>query len=269
MFKKEKTAISSKDGAKTNLKEIMLIFLLIACLGLCGFCLYFFAIQDWDHTFPDKENLGSGLVLFEPEQILSDIRSGNVPLFESVYKTPEYIFPDENTKSYYYSEDDYFAILKSFFEYHWEESIDDWQIAIIRITIDDCAAKLNGPVSYEFVLQKPLETGRNSVTLYRQIAFYNWSEYIYWHEYTEEGAPFKGGLSWEEAHGSGMNALYIAEQNGGIDARNDPQNHCEEIYMSLVLGIKSDWKINYSDEQSDVFYSVSIDAISGKIIDSE
>jgi hypothetical protein len=56
--------------------------------------------------------------MFEPERILSDIGSGNIPTFELLDKTPDYIFPDENTKSYSYSEDDYFAILKSFFEYH-------------------------------------------------------------------------------------------------------------------------------------------------------
>jgi hypothetical protein len=135
--------------------------------------------------------------------------------------------------------------------------------------MDDCDAKMKGPVSYEFVLQKPLETGSNSVTLYRQIVLFNWKEYIYWQEYTEEGAPFKGGLSWEEAHDSGMNSLYIAEQNGGIDARNDPQNNCEEIDMFLVLGIKPDWRIDYSDEQNDVFYSVNLDTLTGNIIDSK
>lgn len=185
--------------------------------------------------------------------------------------SPEVPIPDGYTRltqqnsTLDWREADYLKVADAVFLYTWGEDVSAWDLEslILQRTCNDELDSFGiGRLTY---FKSKWANGRIVYTA-REIDIYPIDEMVYW----GGGANFPHPIfGWKSIKARGERidaetALRIAEENGGMTARQSVQDRCQ---ITQRLSGKDEWKIWYYNENGNTIYEVQISQKTGQVID--
>ena len=197
-----------------------------------------------------------------PDTILDKLTQGNTDVFTPLESTPE-ATSITTSKPVQWSQTDYVRIEMALQKLVWGKPLEDWNFekALFRL---DCAEASSGPQRAYFTYFKIVQSSERESLIEREL----WIE------------PYKNSASWHEVVYSPNvwdqqsidssriiipveEALKIAEQNGGFEARSAVKDDCV-IYLLLAPGSKyGDWQVWYSEGKITFLFEINIDSFTG------
>ncbi len=171
-----------------------------------------------------------------PETILESLRHGEKDIFEFIPPRPDedivQIFP---AGSFSWNQEDYLEIANELHQSVWKESLEGWQLILARHEIQQCQDIKEGFDSALYYFYKPTED--------KYIVHGLWITPLYGEvDVNENYYPNTG--NWKNVDletfrvSTADNALLIAEQNGGAEARAKSKEKCYRIYVYLEPHVK-------------------------------
>jgi hypothetical protein len=206
-----------------------------------------------------------------PETILESLKHGEKDIFEFIPPRPDedivQIFP---AGSFAWNQEDYLLIANALHQIVWQESLEGWQIILARYEVQQCQDMKEGFDTALYYFYKPKED--------QYVVHGLWITPIYgevdvnenYYSYTGDWKSVE--LEKLQVSNAG-NALLIAEQNGGTQARATSQKGCYRVDVYLEPDVKYNlvshpfnlydwgWKICY---YLDDFLCMKVDPYTGK-----
>lgn len=209
-----------------------------------------------------------------PRTILESLNQGKTNIF-----IPTNLPPDADTEkiwsasTFAWNQEDHLKIANALHQFVWKESLENWQIIRAHFWMDQCQnMKSRFDHSQFYFYQRQ----RNSTVVHEV-----WIAPLYGEVGTNEitypyTAKWKGfDLNNVKIDSADM-ALLIAEENGGIEARERSNEGCNRIYVDLAHYTEYNllshpfnlydwgWQVRYwFDNNSD--FGINIDPYTGKI----
>jgi hypothetical protein len=253
---------------KKKLLIWLIIVLLALVLALYG-CMYiFFGYLSYDpYIFPNSSwQPEKGNFLIDPETILDSLNNGDMNVFSPNLKQadgelPEVVFDGP----FYWTPRDYLMIAEALNQKVWKDTLNDWEIYKM-VFLMDCQDNPSGFEQGHVIYFKTIsnDNGQKSYTI-REFFIMPKNGYVKWGGGASAARPLFGWKSIElDKMIDAVDALRIAEENGGIDARLKFNNDCN-IHLSLSPEMYAGWDIWYSVGNSSKF-KIAIDPFTGKII---
>lgn len=210
-------------------------------------------------------NLGSYLNTGDYEinanTILADLDRGVTNLFAPILATPETSVPTV-PNSFPWHEADYLRISNVLYQFVWKESLDNWNLYSMQFN-RECQDNLSGFDSAEFTFYRTIKVNKEQVYTARGIGIYPLFNLVSWGGNTNFHHPLIFGwesIDLKKLDVTADDALQIAEQNGGQNARSAVNNNCN-IFLTAS---PNDWYVLYSGEAFSRLFYVRVDAETGR-----
>lgn len=208
----------------------------------------------------------SGYYEINPETIFDDLAEGNDDVFKVFTGNPDRDEP--YYESIVWSQSDFLKIAGAVSQKAWNEPLDleNWKVSYMSL-IRGCKDDPDGFHTYSIAYFKELgikNWERTYVT--RLIEITPWNGLIRWGKDAKFSAPIL--LGWNGANLQQIkitpdNALRIAEEHGGEDARLKVDNNCRvvlDINLLSPIPKRLDWLVDYDGTD----FNMSINPITGK-----
>lgn len=196
--------------------------------------------------------------------ILSSLEKGEKDVFFPMVATPD---PD----SYYFTDGsvpwtqlDYLEIANALSQFVWKENLDfdNWTVHDLRIR-RECRDNSVGFDSFDITYYKTIEVNLQKVYTARYIKIYPSANIVSWGGNTN----FLGFDKWDSFDPrkftiTADDALQLAEENGGKEARSKVKNGCR-ILINTSNKKDGSWDVVYYIGASDIF-EMLVDPYSGK-----
>jgi hypothetical protein len=196
----------------------------------------------------------------DPETILEKLRRGDKDLFTQVLATPE-----NYEKSYLgpfpWKQSDYLKIASALHQYTGNDAFTDWHVYSMLFS-GDCQYDPVGFDLFNIVYIKDVEAKKYNA---REIDIYPLYKGVRVSEEADLQRPMFGlnGIKLDKIKVTADNALQIAEENGGRNARLTIKNQCR----ISILSSGQDWHVRYSSQDPSFISSIfemNIDSSTGK-----
>lgn len=245
---------------KTSFTKSYILFLFVVILATsissCSFG------QEKVEYFPTR------YFLFEPETILESITQNDANLF-----TPVDIMPPDNTQpiTVNWKQSDYIKILATLFTSVLRDNINDWQLYSISFS-QRCIQYDQGFQGGNFTFFKNAKESKYEVRIVRTINITAWNKTISISnkEYRPKLVNWSS-LDLATNKITADDALKIANQAGGMDARLAVENNCNTIASFISDSLRFDgWVVRYEQYSIDnkltgkSLLEVEIDPFTGK-----
>jgi hypothetical protein len=162
---------------------VVIIGSIILAIVMCCWLL-FGLLQNYDDVHaPERLYSEHGSYRFNTESILKDILEGKDILYEKVDHELGLEPPEDNMQVVDLSEDELFHVARSFFEYHWQDGMDDWALHQITYRALDCEEGMSGMVFAIYDFEKYYKN--EGKLIMRSISIQSWDGTIDWREYAE------------------------------------------------------------------------------------
>jgi hypothetical protein len=203
-----------------------------------------------------------GFYIIDPETILELIDKGTINVFVPLTDSSQ-VKDLNNTISW--TQSDYLKIIDALSRFVWKEPLDleEWKIDFIYFQTG-CMNDLSGFRELDIIYYKSLGV-KNWKRIYssRIVEVSPWNGAVRWGEDTFSGSLLS---NWSKVDLTKFsvtadNALKIAEENGGKDARLDNKNSCGISVKAPNSFLDNRWNVNY---HSGIDFNVVIDPYSGK-----
>lgn len=242
----------------------IIIVLLVFIFAICGFEVYlhFFFSEENPYDYPNSSmQTNRGSFLIDPETILESLNNGktgafNLNLEQVDGELPEVIFKGPIN----WNSSEHLLIADALNQLVWKDDLNDWQLYEMWFFLE-CQ---DNPSGFE----------RSFMTYFKGSIAYDVRDfsimprygYVEWSGGNGYPRPLLGWKKIDLKHLriDALNALGIAEENGGKDTRLKLNNDCN-IRLFLRPEIYTGWQILYSVGTSPEF-KITIDPSSGKII---
>lgn len=224
----------------SNIKwsPIPLVILIFATFASCG---------NYEQDYPTQGAHSNSVdYLIAPDTILTMLSQGDSNVFFPVQATPG---PNDDllpNGSFSWTQADYLKIAAALSQHAWGDQLEGWKI--YSLDIDRNCRNLNaGFDSFRATYYK--ETTINSEERYitRQIDIFPLAKLVTW----RDGADYPHSFlkPWHAVDFNNFKitadeALQIAEENGGVDARLKSNNECM-ILVSLYQRNQNKWSVTY------------------------
>ena len=225
-----------------------------------------YACGSLDNQGQNYPNLGanefSGDYLINPDTILDALKRGDTDVFLPMLATPG---PDDDLLppgSFAWTQADYLNIASALSQYVWKETMEDWSVYYVYLN-RDCHNDLGGFDSFVAIYFKVINVNSQNEYTTRQIDIFPLARQVTWGSGSNYPRPFL--RDWNSADLSNFKvtadeALQIAEDNGGEDARLRVSNNCN-ISVSSPHNNDDDWSVSYYFRAS---FQVIVDPYNGK-----
>lgn len=249
-------------------KDIMsLIFLVILCLQTsCRFM----GKSENENLILEKEEYFT----IDPLTLMNAINQSNKEnLFNSrapfTDQSEMWSLPEE--KTVYWKQNDYFQIAQALNEYLGNEPLENWKIKMVSLDYDCTDTGLGFTRGY-FRFFKINQSEKQGTRTVLTMDIMPWRKII--RAYEAVYSPILenwDSLDFQKIKISSKQAIEIAENNGGIDARNKIANKCFVTISMIAPGSGyGGWTVNYSavneNSASEDVYKVLIDPQDGKFL---
>jgi len=226
-------------------------------------------IEEYPTTISSFSDTGNYKI--DPETILESLDRGETDVFKFTASPPEVYTPPDKDIIYSWGQFDYWKIASALHQFVWQEDLlDEWKVFGMYF-YTDCSDKLNGFAIGDFIYFKPVYTPWTIGYTAREIIIHPLVNSVSWGGNTVYPRPF---LGWKEIDLKNLtvtadDALRIAEENGGREARLDVDNECD-ISLSIGFNTKNGWSVNYMQRDGVPRFEIDIDPYTGeyKIIDT-
>lgn len=197
----------------------------------------------------------------DPVTIVESLDRGETDVFSPVIATPEH-YDRLSINPFPWEQSDFLRIADALHKHTWKESLDGWKVYNLWL-YGDCQYEPLGFDLFQITYFKQIDSETYTA---REIDVYP----LYGGVATGGGTNFPKPLfGWKNLELQRFNitandALRIAEQNGGMDARLSVENDC-----SISVGITANapvWWISYSHFSNQVtgIFEITIDPYTGK-----
>ena len=247
---------------KCTFKKLLGIGLI--CLTILGVAIIyvFDPFIEQVQRYPSYLGMETGYLSINPDTILDSIDNGKSNVFETELSTPQSpIFQ----KDFSWQQSDYTRIIYSLNDFVWKDSLDDWNLYSMKF-INDCDDNLGGFEYGEFYYFKTI-LHRSGRINYAGRGFEVTPQYgdVAWGSGPNYPHPIPGwkSVKLNKIKVFAEDALRIADENGGREARLSVQNECR-IHLNQWGDTGWELYIFRNDGGGDVF-SVEINPMSGTI----
>lgn len=242
----------------------LLIFSAVLCLLLsCSM-----GKLEYEILISEKEDYYN---IIDPVMLMSAIAQGNKDnMF--LLRTP---FADESEmwslpeeKTVYWEQPDYYRIAQVLNEYIGNEPLENWEIKYV-ILENNCTDAGRGFMrgSFEFFKVASSTKGGSRAVMMMDIQPWRKITRVYSAAYSPVVEKWTG-LDFEKVKISAIQAIEIAEKNGGSDARNKVENKCLVSVSMIAPGSGYNWIVNYTvineKKVSNTIYEALVDSQDGK-----
>lgn len=242
---------------------ISLFVILVAAIALLAIC-FAPVFGDQVKLYPGGPSsyLKTGDYEINPSTILADLDRGETNLFTPILATPE--SPVAGTSgSFTWRQIDFLKVANALDQFVWKEPIENWNLYSMQFK-RECQNNPEGFDSAEFTFYRTIEVNGNQVYTAHGIGIYPLFDMVSWGGDTNFPHPLIFG--WESIDLKKVNitaddALQIAEQSGGQNARSKANNVCR---IFLTFSTNSWYVLYYSGDTASSLFSVRIDAGTGK-----
>ena len=164
-----------------------------------------------------------------------------------------------------WGQDEYWRIVQAFYSIVRKESLEEWYIKEISFTLDCIEVSFGPQYAYFYFFMYADDRDDNELRLEHYIGIAPQENEIDW-SHDEWLSPFKRSyeaIDLAQVTITAEEALRIAEENGGLEARISVDNDCD-LSISLIAGLRNDdWNVWYSDSNLDELFVVNIDEQTG------
>ncbi|MFN8411697.1 MAG: hypothetical protein U0Z26_04850 [Anaerolineales bacterium] len=252
-------------------RRIITISATLACMCLCiliGYKLYLLR-ETYFGNYPRGTSSYSSVGVYEidPETILSSLDQGNMNVFTPfVGETGNYPYP--TVGHFQWKQSDYLKITNALYELKVKENISDWNIYSMifnRGCSDDLYGFDIGEISYF-----KIEGSNTSRYILYDMLISPINKGVVWDTGGYYPRPL---LGWTKVDLNSLkvaaeDALQMAEENGGKEARLKVYNECEiHLIINPTPVGDNDWKVSYINHTSThepILFEIHIDPYSGK-----
>lgn len=248
--------------SKNTFKRVVKIFAI--CLVITGIAIIyvFDPFIEGVQSYPSYLGQKTGYYKINSETILASLNNGETNVF-----TPETTSPEEPIFDKYFSwqQSDYTKLTAAFHEFVWGEDLNGWKLFSMYFDTP-CHNNLSGFELGEYHYFKTIFY-KNGKVGYAGRGFLITPQYgdVEWGSGPNYPHPI---LGWKSVDLNKVNinaeeALAIAEQNGGKDARLQVNNQCK---VAVKLSGYSGWKVAiFRYDKGKLIFNLEIDPSSGKI----
>lgn len=254
-----------KQAKRKSVVITLLILLLVILVTAFSLLAIYFApvFGDQVKLYPGGPSsyLNTGDYAINPNTILNDLDRGKTNLFAPLLATPE--TPVSRTSSSFsWRQVDYLKIANALHQFVWKKPIENWNLYSMQFN-RECQNGPGGFDSAEFNFYKTINVNGEEVYAGHGIGIYPVFNMVSWGGGTNFPRPLIFG--WENIdlknfHVTADDALRIAEQSGGQNARLAVNNNCH-IFLTVS---PSDWYVLYSGEDFSRLFYIRIDVGTGK-----
>jgi hypothetical protein len=257
---------------KKMIQPIIITTFIILCLIL-GISISSGLFEEQIQRYPTTiSSLGdTGNYMIDPETILESLDRGETNVFMPEIATPEFYTPPDGG-TYSWSQADYWEIASALHQFVWGESVDDWSLFRMMF-YTNCADNLRGFAIGDFVYFKPVLNHWTIRYTAREIVIHPLVNSISWGGNRNYPRPLLGwkSVDLKKLTVTADDAIQIAEENGGRDARLSVENKCS-IDLSVGFNPRGDgWSVDYAQTDGTPIFGIEIDPYTGeyKIIDEK
>ncbi len=200
--------------------------------------------------------------IIDPETILELVDKGTINVFVPLSDSSQ-VKDLDNTISW--TQSDYLKLINALSQFVWDEPLDleEWQIDFIYFQTG-CMNDLSGFRELDIIFYKSRGI-KNWERIYdsRIVEISLWNGVVRWGDDTFSGSLLSNWSRVELTQFSvtAENALKIAEENGGKDARLDNKNSCGISVKAPNGFLDNKWNVNY---HSGIDFNAIIDPYSGR-----
>lgn len=207
-------------------------------------------------------NKTSGDYLINPDTIIKMIDQGNINVFSPMLATPgpnDELLP---SGSFAWTQLDYLKISKTLSQYVWKDDMQDWNIYYVTFG-KDCKSITDGFDSFDIIYYRSITVDSEEMYATRQISIYPLARQVTWG--SDSNYPRPSLRDWFSADLNNFKvtadeALQIAEDNGGKDARLQVNDACN-ILVDSPHNNKQVWSVSYYVRAS---FQVIVDPYNGQ-----
>ena len=206
-------------------------------------------------TFNDTGNF-----TINPTTILDTLNRGEINVFTPSLATPsaDTILP---SGSIHWTQSDYLKIANALSQFVWKETLEDWKVYSILFE-RECHENPSGFDSLDIIYYKTIKVNSQKAYTAHYIQIYPLASNVTWGG--ETNFPISNGwngIDLKKLKISADDALRIAEENGGKEARSRVQNDC--LILTKVPSHNNDdsWDVYY---YPGVYFELLINPYSGK-----
>ncbi|MEO8356221.1 MAG: hypothetical protein ABI621_09920 [Chloroflexota bacterium] len=196
--------------------------------------------------------------LINPDIILDAIAKGQTTIFDLQTVTPQPAL-SQSLSTVQWTQKDYLSIVEALHQFVWHESIEDWSLRYILFSLN-CDDVGKGPQSAYFIFYKVVENNQQKTRFEHQIYIdpsnnsAGWSEVEY-----RPSLVNQDPIELSKHKISITDALQIAENNGGQEARTETANKC--TVNGEYINSFDNWRISYV-KTLDLF-AIDVNAFTG------
>lgn len=264
-------------------RRIIIILVTLACMYLCVFISYklYLMRESYFGDYPSGTSSYSSVGVYEidPETILLSLDQGDTNVFVPFIGEPgNYPYPPVG--HFNWKQSDYLKVASALYQLKVKENVNDWNIYSM-IFNRGCSDNLNGFDIGEISYFKTDSSETSKYILY-DILISPINKGVAWETGGVYSRPLLGWtkVDLDRLKVTAEDALQMAEENGGKDARLKVENECK---IHLVVNANpvdvNGWGVRYSyyptsvpvdDNVKPILFEIHIDPYSGKykIIDT-
>lgn len=249
-----------------NVIGLIFLLLIVSAIVISGLLILYIVNPVFDsQVMTEPDGLSSYFETADykinPTTILDDLKKGKKNVFTFVTATPEV---DEKLYSepFPWKQSDYLTIANALHQYVWNETVDDWYVYNLSF-YGDCSYN---PVRFDlFQITYFKDAGSRQYTAHEIDIFP-----LYGDVATGGGTNFprplfgwKESLHFDKLKITADDALKLAEENGGKEARLAFQNKCK-ILISITSNDQK-WVVGYRENTNAKYiFKINIDPYTGK-----
>jgi hypothetical protein len=207
----------------------------------------------------------TGLYRINPATILTSLEKGDTDVFLPDPRSVDdrYDGPLLYNESIEWNQSDNLKIVRALNNFVWKDRFDDWNLFIMAFNVD-CQDNLNGLPGGAFQYFKTIFEKGKIVYTWRQVEITPEYSFVAWGGNAEFAHLLLGWKSIDLNRLKVMaeDAIRIAEERGGREARLKLQNQCN-IHLLLMPEHYRGWKVDYGYSSD---FEIFIDPYTGEVI---
>jgi len=238
----------------TSISLIIILFILMGIFSACQ------STENLDRRYPSTIGTfnNTGDLTINPMTILDALNRGEINVFTPTLATPsaETILP---SGSIHWTQSDYLKVADALSQFVWKEPLEGWLIYHIAFN-KECHDNLSGFDSADMIYYKTV--GWQKMYTARYIQIYPLASIVSWGGGTD--FPISDGwatIDLTKFRITADDALRIAEENGGKEARLKVGNKCNIFLSTSNHNDDDSWDLGY---YYGVNFEMIIDPYSGK-----
>lgn len=245
---------------------ILIVFLLIAATVI-----YIYVYQPlWPGnkgplSLSDPSYVDTGLFRINPRTILTALDEENTDVFlpDSRLLDDRYIGPILYDEPVLWSQSDNLKIVSELNNYVWKDDLDDWSLYRMVFNVD-CQDSFSGLPGGIFTYFRTVSDKGQIVDIWREVEIDPQYAFVAWGGGAMYPHPPLGreSIDLSRLKITAEDAIKIAEENGGREARLRLQNRCS-IHLSLVPQGFEGWMIDYGYSAG---FEIQIEPYTGEVI---